>query len=293
MKRFKKVYIEITNSCNLSCDFCPKTKRTLKYNEVEEFQHILKTIKPYTDYIYLHLMGEPTTHPELRTYLELSRQAGLKVNLTTNGTLLKKVENILLASPALRQINISLHSFEGNKQVRNIDEYLDTVIQFILRMIASTRVICSIRLWNMDDELLKGKNELNQHILDKLQNGLEAEIDIKEALKEKNGIKLRKQVYLNMAKKFEWPDQDKEHLEDEVFCYGLRDQIGILVDGTVVPCCLDSEGHINLGNIFETSLEDIINTPRATALYKGFSERTAVESLCKKCGYASRYHRIK
>lgn len=293
MKRFKKVYIEITNICNLNCDFCPKTKRSLTYSKSEEFQYILKAIKPYTDYIYLHLMGEPTLHPELETYLELSRREGLKVNLTTNGTLLKKVENILLEAPTLRQINISLHSFEGNEKDGNIDHYLDEVIQFILKAVESTKMICSIRLWNMDDEALKGKNELNQYILEKLQNDLKAEIDIKKALKEKNGIKLRGQVYLNMAKKFEWPDKDKEQLEEEVFCYGLRDQIGILVDGTVVPCCLDSEGRIGLGNIFETPLETILNSPRAKAIYQGFSERRAVESLCKKCGYANRYHGIK
>lgn len=293
MKRFKKIYIEITNTCNLNCDFCPKTRRTLRYNTVEEFKYILTVIKPYTDYIYLHLMGEPTSHPELSTYLELSKKVGLKVNLTTNGTLLKKVAPILLEAPALRQVNISLHSFEGNGGATNLDTYLEEVIQFILRAITSTEIICSIRLWNMDDEGLKGKNELNNYILDKLQKDLQAEVNIRELLKDKSSIKLRDRVYLNMAKKFEWPNANKESLGEEVFCYGLRDQIGILVDGTVVPCCLDSEGQVNLGNIFETPLEELINSPRAKAIYEGFSNRRAIESLCQKCGYAKRYHGIK
>ena len=254
MKRFKKVYIEITNVCNLSCEFCPKTKRALTYTDPKKFESILKAVRPYTDYIYLHLMGEPTLHPKLETLLALSKEEGLKVNLTTNGTLLKKVESILLKADALRQINISLHSFESNENKRDIDTYLDDVMGFILKAVNTTKIICSIRLWNMDDEALKGKNELNTYILNRLQEGLQAEVDIKEALKDKSGIKLRNQIYLNMAKKFEWPDQDKEELEEEVFCYGLRDQIGILVDGTVVPCCLDSEGCIDLGNIFETPL---------------------------------------
>lgn len=293
MKRFKKVYIEITNICNLSCEFCPKTKRTLMYSNPEKFESILKAVKPYTDYIYLHLMGEPTLHPELETFLALSKREGLKVNLTTNGTLLKKVEPILLEAKSLRQVNISLHSFESNEKKTDIEAYLEDVISFVLKAVDMTNIICSIRLWNMDDENLKGKNELNAYILNRLQEGLKAEVVIKEALKEKKGIKLRKQVYLNMAKKFEWPDRDKETLEEEVFCYGLRDQIGILVDGTVVPCCLDSEGSINLGNIFETPLETILESPRAKALYEGFSNRRAVEELCKKCGYANRYHSSK
>ena len=238
-------------------------------------------------------MGEPTSHPELGTYLELSRSAGLKVNLTTNGTLLKKVAPTLLEAAALRQINISLHSFEGNEGTGDLDEYLNQVIEFVAEAVVSTKMICSIRLWNMDDDVLKGKNELNNYILDKLQKDLQVDIDIKEVLKEKNGIKLKDQLYLNMAKKFEWPDANRENLGEEVFCYGLRDQIGILVDGTVVPCCLDSEGQIRLGNVFEQPLEKIINSPRAQALYEGFSDRKAIESLCKKCGYAKRYHRIK
>lgn len=290
MKRFKKAYIEITNVCNLSCDFCPKTKRHLTYSGSQDFETILKAVKPYTDYIYLHLMGEPTLHPELETFLELSSREGLKVNLTTNGTLLRKVEPILLGAKALRQVNISLHSFESNTQEADVNAYLDEVISFVLKAIESTKIICSIRLWNMDDEDLKGKNQLNDLILNRLEQDLQSEVPIKEALKQKQGIKLRNQVYLNMAKKFEWPDRDKETLEEEVFCYGLRDQIGVLVDGTVVPCCLDSEGSINLGNIFETPLETILESPRAKALYEGFSNRRAVEELCKKCGYANRYH---
>jgi radical SAM protein with 4Fe4S-binding SPASM domain len=289
MKKFKKVYIEITNKCNLSCNFCPKTERELTFMEEEAFTHIIKEVKPYTDHIYFHLMGEPFLNPKLGRFLEISEMSGLKVNITTNGTLIDNVKNILIASPILRQINISLSSFEANDKAEDLSDYLDRVVNFILEATERSNIICSIRLWNMDSEELKGCNEENTNILKLLETKLELDFSLNEKLRESYSIKLRNNVYLNMAEKFEWPDINKVSTEDRAFCYGLRDQIGVLVDGTLVPCCLDSEGNIPLGNIFKTSLEDILASERANNLYDGFSRRHAVEELCKRCGYAKRY----
>lgn len=289
MKRFKKVYIEITNVCNLSCNFCPKTSRKLQFMDEDAFIEIIKKVKPYTDYIYLHLMGEPFLNPNLKRFLEISHEYGLKVNITTNGTLINNVKDILLKSEALRQVNISLHSFEANEETMTLEEYIDNVMNFILEAREKGKIITSTRLWNMDSENLKGSNKYNQDIADMIKSKLNLEIDLKEALKNSRGIKLWDKVYLNMAEKFEWPDIDKLDTDCEIFCYGLRDQMGILVDGTVVPCCLDSEGNIALGNIFKEDLEDILNSDRAKNLYDGFSRRKAVEDLCKRCGYATRY----
>lgn len=289
MKRFKKVYIEITNICNLSCNFCPKTKRKLQMMPTESFKHILREVKPYTDYIYLHLMGEPSTHPNLKEYLALSHEAGLTVNMTTNGTLLHKVQDVLLKAPALRQVNISLHSFEANNSEVELETYIDRIVTFVKEAITKTNIICSIRLWNMDSEALKASNALNTDIISLLEDKLGLEFSIREKLQEKSGIKLGHHLYLNMAEKFDWPDIDQINTTQKVFCYGLRDQMGVLVDGTVVPCCLDSEGNIPLGNLFEKPLGEILEGQRAKDLYEGFSNRCAVEELCKRCGYAKRY----
>ena len=289
MTRFKKVYIEITNVCNLSCNFCPKTNRKYKFRGKEEFLHILKEVKPFTDHIYFHLMGEPLLNENIDYFLEESYKNHLKVNLTTNGTLLKKVEDKLINSKALRQINISLHSFEANEKTVELEDYINNVTDFITKARSNSDIICAIRLWNMDNNDLKGANGLNSDILKILEENLELDFSIGEKLQETNRIKLKDKVYLNMAEKFEWPDIQIDSLGEEVFCHGLRNQIGILVDGTVVPCCLDSEGNINLGNIFEKSLKDIVEDKRARDIYDGFSRRRAVEELCKKCGYATRF----
>jgi len=289
MKRFKKVYIEITNVCNLSCNFCPKTVRELKFMEEDSFLHIVKAVKPYTDYIYFHLMGEPFLNPQLGRFLEISGENGLKVNITTNGTLINNVKEVLIASTALRQVNISLSSFEANEKTDDLNVYLDNVVNFIYQAKEKSKIIVSIRLWNMDSEELKGSNQSNGDILDMLETKLKLDFKLSEKLQKSNSVKLLEKVYLNMAEKFSWPDINQEKIEESVFCYGLRDQMGILVDGTVVPCCLDSEGNIPLGNIFKTPLEEILNSERATNLYEGFSRRCAVEELCKRCGYAKRY----
>lgn len=287
MRKFKKVYIEITNICNLSCDFCPKTSRKLNFMEREAFEKIVKSIKPYTEHVYFHLMGEPFLNKNLEVFLSICEEYGLKVNITTNGTLISEVKDILLKSKALRQVNFSLHSFEANDKNVDFNDYLNNIVDFVKEANEKTGIICTLRLWNLDMKY-EASNHMNVDILDLLEEKFEISDDIKAVLKEKNTFKLRDRVYLNMGQKFMWPSLKIEEIGERAFCYGLRDQIGVLVDGTVVPCCLDSDGSIPLGNIFEQDLEEIINGERAKAIYDGFSGRKAVEDLCKRCGFINR-----
>ena len=287
MKKLKKVYIEITNVCNLSCNFCPKTSRKLKFMDKESFEHIIKNIKHYTDHVYFHLMGEPFLNKELEHFLEISKENQLKVNITTNGTLIQEVKEILLSAEALRQVNISLHSFEANEENIDFNEYINNIIKFVKKATKNTNIICSLRLWNLDTKY-SASNNMNLDIFKLLEEEFEINCDLKEGLKEKNSFKLKNNVYISMGEKFKWPSLQVEELGERAFCYGLRDQIGILVDGTVVPCCLDSEGSIPLGNIFESTLEEILNCKRAKDIYDGFSGRKAVEKLCKRCGFINR-----
>ena len=288
MTRFKKIYIETTNICNLSCNFCPKTSRKLGFMGIESFNEIINKIKGYTNHIYLHLMGEPFLNKNLETFLKIAKEADLKVNITTNGTLINRVKDLIIDSKAVRQINISLHSFEANDNDIEFNKYINNILDFINESTEKSETICALRLLNIYTEELKANNNLNSQIINLIQDKLNLEINLIEELKEKKRLKLKDKVYLNMAEKFSWPDANLSLISEDVFCHGLRDQIGILLDGTVVPCCLDSEGKIPLGNIFEQSLEEIITSKRARNIYDGFSRRRAVEDLCKRCGYAKR-----
>ena len=277
MKRFNKVYLEISNLCNLRCAFCPGTKRAPHRMTEEEFSALLPKIRPFSDYLYFHLMGEPLCHPLLGRFLELAGQAGFKVILTTNGTLLPKMQEVLLSAPALHKVNISLHAFEANDLAVPFSEYLRGCFAF--GKAAEGTCIVSYRLWNGG-----GADELNGQILDTM-----AEYFPRPWAEERRGPRLGQKIYLEYGDKFDWPDLSAADNGERVFCYGLRDQIGVLCDGTVVPCCLDHEGDLNLGNLHKTTMEEIMETPRAKAIYEGFQKGKAAEELCRKCGYATRF----
>ena len=277
MKRFNKIYLEISNICNLKCSFCPGTKRKPKVMNEEEFSALLPKLRPYSDFLYFHLMGEPLCHPNLSRFLELAGEAGFKVILTTNGTLLQKQQEMLLSSPALHKINISLHAFEANDLAIPFETYLDHCFAF--GKAAEGKKLVVYRLWNNG-----GADEMNSHILSVMETMFPKLW--KEARK---GTAIGNKIFLEYGNKFDWPDLNAADGGSDVFCYGLRDQIGVLCDGTVVPCCLDHEGDIPLGNLFHQNLETILATDRAQAIYQGFQCRKASEELCCKCGYARRF----
>jgi len=295
MTKFKKTYIEITNVCNLSCDFCPKTKRQAEFMKLSTFEHILRQIKGYSEHIYFHVLGEPLLHPELEDFLKLSLDYGYIVNITSNGTLIDKAKTVLLKSPALRQINFSLHSFDANPVNNPMESYLNNIISFTKEAREETDMIVALRLWNLEESLLNGhddtepQREKNRNILEKLEEAFNLDFKIEEKLLPERGIKLAPKVFLNQASRFNWPNTLNEDTTKKGFCYGLRDQIAILVDGTVVPCCLDGEGVINLGNIKESTFSKIVEGPRAKSIYEGFSRREVVEELCRKCDYRKRF----
>ena len=237
-------------------------------------------------------MGEPLLHPQLGEILSLCHRAGLKVSLTTNGTLLEKRQELLLCSPALYRVSVSLHSFEANDSHQTLEEYIQGTLQFCAAAgRSSVQPICVLRLWNRDSAVLKAANQRNVDIFQQVRQFFALPFDPAEALEQRASVKLADRVYLETAEKFAWPDIEQADLSDEVFCYGLRDQFGVLSDGTVVPCCLDSDGNIPLGNVHTQPLTEILSSPRAKALYEGFSCRRPTEALCRRCGYAQRYAR--
>lgn len=276
-KRFQKIYLEISNICNLKCSFCPGTKRSPHVMTAEEFSDMLPKLRPWSDYLYFHLMGEPLCHPHLEQFLHLAGEYGFKVILTTNGTLLHRHQEMLLHAPSLHKANISLHAFEANDLSMPFSEYLHQCFSFGRALEGKKLVV--YRLWNQG-----GADEKNAEILNTMKTYFSTTWQ-----EERRGFRIGEHIYLEYGDKFDWPDLNAKDDGEHVFCYGLRDQIGILCDGTVVPCCLDHEGDIALGNLHQESLEDILEKPRFQEIYLGFQRKKAVEELCRKCGYARRF----
>ncbi|WP_310551755.1 radical SAM/SPASM domain-containing protein [Paenibacillus glufosinatiresistens] len=289
LKTFKKVYIEITSVCNLACSFCPQTERQAKFIGTEQFASILDQIRPHTSHIYLHVKGEPLLHPRLHELLDLAHAKGFKVNITTNGTLIVKNADKLLGKPALRQMNFSLHSFDGHAGSENREGYLRTVIDFA-KTAADQGVLISFRLWNLtSDNLTNRQRQRNRATLEVLEQAFGLDYRIEERVAPGSGVRIAERIYLNQDHEFRWPSLTAPEDDGHGFCHALRSQAAILVDGTVVPCCLDGEGVLNLGNVHEQPFSEIVESERANRLVDGFSRREAVEELCRKCGYRQRF----
>lgn len=273
---YSRVYVEITNICNMQCSFCHGHSRSPRQMTEAEYSRVLEQLAGKTQYIYHHLMGEPLLHPLLPRFIKMAGKAGFHPMLTTNGTLLDRFGDSLLL-PQLHKVNISLHSFEGDGQAAH-EDYIRQVAEFANKA-NEKGILISLRLWNngCDD----GKN---QTALNALRESIPG-----EWTENTRGYRIRDRLFLEWGERFVWPDKDAPDGGNELFCHGLKDHFGILCDGTVVPCCLDSDGVIALGNVFREELSDILNSPRTRAMVEGFQRRKATEDLCCRCGYARKF----
>lgn len=286
-KRFQKVYIEITNVCNLKCSFCLEGKREKRFITTNEFKEIILKIKDYTNLIALHVKGEPLLHPELKEILSICEEENIMVNITTNATLLEKRLETILDSKAVRQLNLSLHSVNKNENTKlyNVDSYLDEVFKVSKLILKQSNIIISYRLWNLES---LDKNDENIKILDKMEKEFGID-DLSIRAKNESFVKLAKNAFLNQDFEFTWPSLEGTFISDVGTCQGLRSQIAILSNGDVVPCCLDQDGEINLGNIFNETMEEILEKKITKEIVSGFENRKILHNLCKRCGFRTKF----
>lgn len=278
-KRFKKIYIEITNRCNLNCSFCGKNKRDYRDMSLSEFELVINKIKKYTDYIYLHVKGEPLLYSNLDSLLSICDNTNIKANITTNGVFLKERLAILMNHFCIRQINISLHS-ENNKK----SYFLDV---FSSGKVLSTKMFISYRIWDLEEYKL---NKKSTEIVDKIIEFYNLSPVIVDKLYNDKNIKIASNTFVNKENIFTWPDVDNDILVDG-FCYGLKTHIAILSNGDIVPCCLDANGEIKLGNIFEDTLDVVLNGDTYKSLLKSFEDNKALHPLCKSCNFKNRFNK--
>lgn len=282
---YARVYVEITNICNRACSFCPGTHRPPRRMSRTEFDTVTDRLRGVTEYLYYHVMGEPLTHPALPDFIRLAGEKGFRSAITTNGTLLP-ARGQELVEAGVYKVNVSVHSFENGEDGEAHGQYLDGILDFA--DYASARgVLTVLRLWNLDGhgQALGGNN---RRTMDYLRARFPDGGDTPWKFSPR-GARLRPKLHLEYGNRFAWPDMSADDGGDEVFCYGLKDHVAILCDGRVVPCCLDREGVLALGNIFTSPMEEILSAPRAEAMREGFRRRRATEELCRRCGYARRF----
>ena len=258
---------------------------------LESFENIAAQIQGKTKEICLHLMGEPLGHPHLKEILDVCTRYDLRVNFTTNGVLLTKQKIELLLLPVIRQVNISIHSFEANHREKDVSPYLNKVFDFVDKAFESRPdLYINYRIWDLMDPMsLSPKNELIRKLIEVKYNFdfSKLKVDIRRA----KGYKIVNRLYVNFDSRFEWPSLDQPVRSPKGFCHALNHHIGIHADGTVVPCCLDKEAVIDLGNCIENDLSSILESPKASEMRKGFSNKTLIEPLCQRCDFAKRFDR--
>lgn len=260
---FKKIYIEITNNCNLDCSFCIKNNRVKEFISIDKFNILLNKLEGYTKYLYFHVMGEPLLHPNINELIDMASTKYF-VNITTNGYLIDRIKD----NKNIRQVNISLHSYDP-KYNKSLDEYLINIFDTVDNLVLINTIVC-YRLWvNSNDK---------ETILKRLNDKYGVTI-VGDRMKFSNN------VYFEVENEFTWPSYDNDYYNETGSCRGLRDHVGILVDGTVIPCCLDSAGIINLGNIYNRDFSDIINIDIFREMKEGFLNNKKIHDLCKKCNF--------
>ena len=274
-KKYSRVYVEITNVCNKSCSFCPGTKRAPHFMNSSELDTVLSKLSGFTDYVYFHLMGEPTLHPDLIEFIRMAKKRGFHPMLTTNGSLLSELGKQIIAA-GLYKVNISLHSFEDDDEKGQI-EYLKSCVDFA-KLAGERGVIVTLRLWN------GGTDADNRRTLEFLRESFGG-----EWIPNNRGERLSDRIFLEYADRFTWPDIESEELGSSVYCHALSDHFGILADGSIVPCCLDRDGVMTLGNIFTDDLSKVLTGSRCEKILLGFQNRSVTEELCRRCPYARRF----
>ena len=291
--KFHRAYVEVTNVCGLACTFCPPKLHPTTTMELPFFKKVVEELSAYTEEIALHVMGDPMVLTNLREYLEIAYASGLKVMITTSGFYLDSARREALFHPSIRQINISLNSFNKNSVSRSFESYMDPILELCdEKLLRSKDFFINLRVWNLDEE--QSEKEFNE----KLFELLERHFDLEEGSVasqingERQSIRLASKILLHFDRYFEWPSLSNTH-ESDGYCQGLDKQIAVLSDGRVVPCCLDSEGIMELGNLRETNLGKILKTKRSLAVVNGFAKGICSEELCQKCSYKERFNRIK
>ena len=277
----RRIYLEITPKCGLSCSFCPPHKQTGEPMPIALFERSAAQAATLTREVSLHVMGDPLTVENLSEYLDICAAHKLKVGLTTAGHLVNESRYDALLHPAIKQVNFSVASFAANTQKVALETYLAPLIAYAKTASQTDQIFTNFRLWNLDDRAETAA--FNSAVLEVLTRSFTVE-------KRKDFAQLTSRVRLVYDVLFTWPDLRGPVVSERGTCHGASGQLAILSDGRVVPCCLDSNGAITLGRVDDRGLKEILKTPRAQALRDGFNRGELIEPLCRRCGYRERFN---
>jgi len=287
--KFYRIYVEITNVCGLTCSFCPTKSLPSKEMDLDFFDKLMAQAKRYTKEIACHVVGDPLTQSNLSAYLDIIHKHGMKAMLTTSGYFLKKHSYDTLFHPCVKQINISLNSFNKNDTSLTFEQYIKPILALCdAKLAREEELFINLRVWNLDE--MMSERTFNDTLFKRLSSGFDANLDLDSIYQERpKSIRLASKILVHFDNYFEWPSLKNENYGHGT-CQGLQSHIAILANGTVVPCCLDCDGIVELGDLHKSALSEILGSKRAVNMLEGFKEGKAVEELCQKCSYKDRFN---
>ena len=293
INKFRKVHIELTNICNLKCTFCPPKLHPNKIMDLELFDRLNFELKEFTNELAYHIVGDPLVLGNLNEYLNISKKHNLKVNITTTANNISNRHYETLLNKTIKQINFSLNSYNANSHKKSFQDYLKPILNFVkYAQEQNHEYFINFRIWNFDEE--KSAKEFNKKVFDSLNSFFDIDLNIDEIYENRpKNIRVAKKIFINFDEYFVWPSLKNEIVSKSGFCHGLSSHFGILSNGAVVPCCLDLDASINLGNIENKSIKEILNSNRAKDMINGFKKGILVEELCQKCEYRTRFEKDK
>jgi radical SAM protein with 4Fe4S-binding SPASM domain len=289
IKKFRKVHIEITNICNLKCTFCPPKTKPSGIMSLKDFDDINMQLKPFTKELAYHIVGDPLVLSNLNEYLNISLKHDLKVNITTTASNISPKDYDALMNKTIKQINFSINSYNANTHKKTLDEYINPILDFVKYAQENLHeYFINFRIWNLDES--KSARDFNTQVFKKVNDCFDTDISIDNVYDQRpKNIRIAKKLFFNFDEYFNWPSLENDFVSDKGFCYGLDSHFGILTSGDVVPCCLDQNACINLGNTNDSQLKDILNSTRVKTIQNGFKQGKVVEELCQKCEYRTRF----
>jgi MoaA/NifB/PqqE/SkfB family radical SAM enzyme len=281
MKRFKRVYLELTNACNLSCSFCNTGNRPVTSLDPAQLASIISQTALVASEIRPHLLGEPLIYPHFGQFLNLCADNHIDVRITTNGLLIERHGKMILESDCVREVSFSLQSYHQDTH-GSADQYLSPIFSFCDEAAAGDLPLhVNFRFWNQKEGVIP---ETHQSLIAALTTHYGTDI-----ISQGRSVQIAPRRRVSFDPEFSWPTLSYDVISEKGFCYGAQTHIGILSDGTVVPCCLDSLGVINCGNIFTDDLSSITAGERLMRLSDGFKKGACVEELCKRCEFRTRF----
>jgi pyruvate-formate lyase-activating enzyme len=269
------IRIETTNACNLRCRMCPQSDKkpgvARGLMKVDLYRNIVDQIAAFPEnhnaLFYLHICGEPLLHKQSVEFIRYAADLGFKPILTTNATLLTTELTAKLLASGLSRIEFSFEGvtpeiFETTRLGAKYDVVHRNIMDFLEQNRAAGKPVHTelvvVDLPHVEARLLRDYCEK-----------MRAHFDT-----------------VNLSGYFDWLGRvetvkyERSHYRG---CAATDTDLNVLWDGRVVPCCMDVDGAMVIGDFTKQCYLEILADLRRHALRERLQCGQLKGLLCSQC----------